>query len=238
MHPDLDRLVRAQELDRALADVRGRLDRLEPRKQAAEDRLVRARRAITEAEERSKAVALAKRAAEKDAETLGEQERKFQTQLTQVKKNDEYAALLHEIAAAQRRRSELETVVLERMDEEGKVAGAIAAAKAALVDAEKEVTATRAVVAAEEAVLRTEEGGLVARRDGALAQLPPALRSRYEKLLVARKGRAVSELTGDGCAACGAHLPPQKAIAIRRGDSVVECPDCGRILVPTAPSAS
>jgi predicted nucleic acid-binding Zn-ribbon protein len=238
MHPDLDRLVRAQELDRALADVRGRLDRLEPRKRAAEERLVQAKRAISEAEERAKAVALAKRAAEKDAETLGEQERKFQTQLTQVKKNEEYTALLHEIAAAQKRRSELETLVLEKMDEEGRAAGAITAAKADLVTAEKEVAATREVVAAEEALLRTEEGGLEARRDGALAQLPPALRSRYEKLLVARKGRAVSELAGDGCSACGAHLPPQKAIAVRRGESVVDCPDCGRILVPTAPAAS
>jgi predicted nucleic acid-binding Zn-ribbon protein len=238
LHPDLDRLVRAQELDRALADVRGRIERLAPRRKAADELLVGAKKAVAEAEERARALALAKRAAEKDAETLGEQERKFQTQLTQVKKNEEYAALLHEIAGAQKRRSELETVVLEKMDEEGRAAAAITAAKAALAAAEKEAAAVRAAVAADEAVLRTEEGGLVARRDGALGQLPPALRTRYEKLLVARKGRAVSELSGDVCTACGAHMPPQKAIAVRRGESVVDCPDCGRILVPATQAAS
>jgi predicted nucleic acid-binding Zn-ribbon protein len=235
MHPDLDRLVRAQELDRELIDVRARLDRLAPRKQAADDALAAARRAVSEAEERVKAVALAKRAAEKDAETLVEQERKFQTQLTQVKKNEEYSALLHEIAAAQKRRSALETTVLEKMDEEGRAAEGVTAARAALAAAEREVAATRAAIAADEAALRTQEGGLEARRDGALGQLPPALRSRYEKLLVARKGRAVAVLLGEGCEACGAHLPPQKAIAVRRGDAVVECPDCGRILVPSPP---
>jgi predicted nucleic acid-binding Zn-ribbon protein len=236
MHPDLDRLVRAQELDRALADVRGRLDRLGTRKQVAEAGVVAAKRAVAEAEEKAKAVALAKRAAEKDAETLGEQERKFQTQLTQVKKNEEYSALLHEIAAAQARRSALETVVLEKMDEEGRAAEGIAAARASLAAAEKEAAAARATIAGEEGELKAEEGGLLARRDAALGLLPPGLRSRYEKLLVARKGRAVSELSGDVCAACGAHLPPQKAIAVRRGESVVDCPDCGRILVPTAPA--
>ena len=237
MHPDLDRLVRAQELDRELIDVRGRIDRLAPRKQAADDALAAARRGVAAAEERVKAVALAKRNAEKDAEALVEQERKFQTQLTQVKKNEEYSALLHEIAGAQKKRSALETVVLEKMDEEGRAAEGVALAKASLAAAEREAAQTRETIAGEEATLRTEEGGLAARRDAALADLPPMLRGRYEKLLVARKGRAVAVLLGDGCEACGAHLPPQKAIAIRRGDSVVECPDCGRILVPGPPVA-
>ena len=231
MHPDLERLVRAQEHDRALADVRQRIDRLAPRKKAADDLVAGAKKAIADAEERAKAVALAKRTAEKDAETLAEQERKFQTQLTQVKKNEEYSALLHEIEAAKKRRSERETLVLEKMDEEGKVAEALAAAKASLASAEKEAAKLREVIAADEATLRGEEGGYEARRDAALGQLPPNLRTRYEKLLVAKKGRAVSELAGDVCSACGAHLPPQKAIAVRRGDSVVDCPDCGRILV-------
>jgi predicted nucleic acid-binding Zn-ribbon protein len=232
MHPDLDRLVRAQELDRALADVRQRLDRLAPRKQAADALVAAAKKTIADAEERARAAALAKRTAEKDAETLVEQERKFQTQLTQVKKNDEYAALLHEIEAARKRRSERETVVLEKMDEEGRIAESIVKAKAALAAAEQEAALVRSAIAADEATLKAEEGGLEARRDGALGQLPAPLRTRYQKLLAAKKGRAISELAGDVCSACGAHLPPQRAIAIRRGESVVDCPDCGRILVP------
>jgi predicted nucleic acid-binding Zn-ribbon protein len=234
MHQDLERLVRAQELDHSLAEVRGRIDRLVPRRQAADDLLTTSRAAVARAEERLKGLALAKRKAEQDAETLIGQERKFQTQLTQVKKNEEYAALLAEIAGAQKRRSECETIVLEKMDEEARAAGEIAEAKAALAAAEKTAAAARESIAADEAALRGEEGGFLARRDAALGELPAPLRSRYERLLVGKKGRAVSALAGETCSACGSHLPPQKAIAVRRGESVVECPDCGRLLVPPA----
>jgi hypothetical protein len=125
------------------------------------------------------------------------------------------------------------------MDEEGRVAAAIAAAKAALAAAEKLAASEQSTIAAEESVVRAEEQALMARRDAALADLPAALRARYDRLLGAKRGVAVAVLEKDACAACGSHLPPQKAIAVRRGEAVVECPDCGRILVPvTVPSAS
>ncbi len=232
MHPDLDRLVRAQDIDRVLYETRGRLERLTPRRQAAEESVAAARRTLAGAEERVKAVALARRTAEKDVETFGEQERKFQTQLTQVKKNEEYTALLHEIEGAKKKRSERETAVLESMDEEARAAAAVTAAKAALATAEKAAETDRSAIAAEEAVVRGEEQALLARRDAVLADLPSGLRARYDRLLGAKRGVAVAVLEKDACAACGSHLPPQKAIAVRRGEGVVECPDCGRILVP------
>jgi len=232
VHPDLDRLVRAQEIDRALTETRSRLERLLPRRKAADDSVAAARRTLSEAEERVKAVALARRTAEKDVETFGEQERKFQTQLTQVKKNEEYTALLHEIEGAKKKRSERETAVLETMDEEGRSTAAVAAAKAALAVAERAAETDRAAITAEESIVRVEEQALLARRDAVLADVPGTLRARYDRLLGAKRGVAVAVLEKDACAACGSHLPPQRAIAIRRGEAVVECPDCGRILVP------
>ena len=231
MTPELESLWRAQALDRALLSVRERLAAMPAKRGRVDAGLIGAKAALAAAEEKSKAAALAKRDAEKQAEGLAEQERKFQTQLTQVKKNDEYAALLHEIAAAKQKRSELETFVLERMDQESAVAAEVKRAKAGLAEANGDADGQRAKIAAEEAALNEEEAALVGRRVEALSTLPATLRARYERILIARKGQAIAELQKDSCGGCGGKLPPQAAIEVRRGLAVVECPDCGRLII-------
>jgi predicted nucleic acid-binding Zn-ribbon protein len=229
--PEIESLWRAQSLDRALLAVRERLKAFPLRRTRVDAGLVGAKSALAAAEEKAKAAALAKRDAEKQAETLAAQELKFQGQLTQVKKNDEYAALLHEIAAAKSKREELETFVLERMEQEASVAAEVKRAKATLAEAEKGANGERATIAAEEAAVHAEESDLTARRSEALSTLPAVLRARYERILIARKGQAIAELTKDSCSGCGGRIPPQAAKEVRRGLAVVECPDCGRMLI-------
>jgi predicted nucleic acid-binding Zn-ribbon protein len=229
--PELVSLWRAQQLDRGLLSVRERLAALPARRARIEAGLGGAKAAVLGAEEKVKAATLAKRDAEKQAEALAEQERKFQGQLTQVKKNEEYAALLHEIAAAKQKREALETFVLEKMEQESAMAAEVARAKAALAESDRGADGERAKVAAEEAALKAEEADLVARREEALSTLPAVLRARYERILVARKGQAIAELVKDSCAGCGGRLPMQAAIEVRKGLAVVECPDCGRLLI-------
>jgi predicted nucleic acid-binding Zn-ribbon protein len=227
-----------QGIDGELRAVRERLARLPLRRQEIERGTSDAKRALAGAEERTKSAALAKRKAEQDADALGEQEKKFQLQLSQVKKNDEYTALLHEIDATKRRRSELETFVLERMEEEGLVAAEVARAKEAFSGAQTKAAQESRVVDDEEKALRGEESALEAKRDGLLGQLPPGLRGRYQRIHAAKKGQALAELVAGACAACGATLPPQTAIEVRRGTNVLECPSCGRILVHRSESSA
>ncbi len=231
MTPELEILWRVQDLDRALGAVRERLVAFPARRAALAQRLSAAKDALARAEDASKARALAKRDAESQAESLTQQERKFQTQLTQVKKNEEYAALLAEIEGARRKRSELETFVLEKMEEEGAAAAASARAKQALAETDSAVKAENRDVDADEGRVKAEEAGLMAEREAALNGLPASLRARYERVHVAKKGQAVAELVRDSCGVCGSRLPPQAAIEVRRGTAVVECPDCGRMLL-------
>ena len=231
MTPELESLWQAQALDRALLGVRERLATFPARRTKVDQSLTAAKAGVAAAEERGKASQLARREAEKTAESLVEQERKFQIQLTQVKKNEEYAALLHEIANAQKKRGELETFVLEKMEQEAAVAADTKRARAVLAEAEKIANAEKATITADEDAVRKEEKDLLARREEALAALPAALRARYERILIARKGNAIAELVGDSCAGCGGRIPAQAAIQVRRRLAVVECPDCGRLLI-------
>ena len=231
MTPEIESLWRAQALDRALLVVRERLTAFPTRRTRVDASLVGAKSALAAAEDKVKAAALAKRDAEKQAESLAAQELKFQGQLTQVKKNEEYSALLHEIAGAKQKREELETFVLERMEQEAAVAAEVQRAKATLAEATKGADAERAQIAADEAAVRAEETDLTTKRSEALSTLPAVLRARYERILVARRGQAIAELIKDSCAGCGGRIPPQAAKEVRRGLAVVECPDCGRLLI-------
>ncbi len=238
MTPELETLWRIQDLDRALASVRERLVVFPTQRAALAARLAAAKAALTRADEGVKARALAKRDAESQAEALVAQERKFQTQLTQVKKNEEYAALLAEIEGAKLKRSALETFVLEKMDEEGAAAAEVTRARKALAEAEKAHADETRQIDAEEAKVKAEESEVLARREAQMASLPAGLRHRYERVYAAKKGMAVADLARDSCAACGSRLPPQAAIEVRRGTAVVECPDCGRILLHKVVSES
>jgi predicted nucleic acid-binding Zn-ribbon protein len=220
-----------QGLDGELRAVRDRLARLPARRQEIDRVSSLAKASLAASEERVKQAALAKRKAEQDAEALGEQEKKFQLQLSQVKKNDEYSALLHEIEATKKRRSELETFVLERMEEEGQVAAEVARAKDAFASAQAKAKDETKVVDDEERALKGEESALEGKREALLGELPSALRARYQRIHTAKKGQALAELVAGSCAACGAGMPPQTAIEVRRGQNVLECPTCGRILV-------
>lgn len=231
MTPDLETLWRIQDLDRQLSSVRQRLAAFPERRTAAAARLAAAKGALARAEEGVKARALAKRDAESQAEALVAQERKFQTQLTQVKKNEEYTALLAEIKGAQKKRSDLETFVLEKMEEEGAATAEVARAKAALAEAQAHAAAEEKQIAGEESQVEAAATDLAARRATELAALPLALRARYERVFAGKKGQALAELARDSCAACGSRLPMQTAIEVRRGSAIVECPDCGRLLL-------
>ena len=228
-----------QGIDGELRHVRERLARLPAKRQEIERGTSEAKVALAASEERVKSAALAKRKAEQDAEALGEQEKKFNLQLSQVKKNDEYSALLHEIEATKKKRSELETFVLERMEDEGQVAAMVTRAKETLAKAQAKASEETRVVDGEESGLKSEEAALEARRDGLLAELPQQLRGRYQRIHTAKNGEALAELVAGACGACGAAMPLQTAIEVRRGQNVLECPSCGRILVyRSAPDAS
>src|SRR5205807_9039003 len=125
-----------------------------------------------------------------------------------VTNQQQFEAIRHEIAAVKAKRDRLETEVLERLDVEERDTAAHAEKAKALERAEAEAMVTTAKLDAEAAGLRAEIAALAARRDLALASLPPLARTRYERLRQGRGGRAVAAVVHGACGGCHASLPP------------------------------
>ena len=55
----------------------------------------------------------------------------------------------------------------------------------------------------------------------------------YDQLLFRRRGVAIARVERGVCLACHITLPLKEASRLRRGDALVTCGNCGRILIPS-----
>jgi len=151
--------------------------------------------------------------------------------LMSSKKQEEYTAAIREADAARKHISKLEEQILEKME-------ANDAAVAALKEREPEVEKLRAEmqerIKSFEEQITTQEAELAARkeeRERSLAKLPKNLSMMYNRISTRiRDGVAVAEARNGSCTACFMALRPQVMSEIRRGEEVVTCENCNRIL--------
>jgi hypothetical protein len=143
----------------------------------------------------------------------------------------EYTAAIRETDAARKHISLLETQVLEQMESHD-------AAEARMGELEPQVATLRAErdqkVAAfdlEVAAQREELERCRRERERLLAELPKELSHKYDYISKRiRGGVAVAEARNNSCTACFMALRPQVMTQVRRGDEIITCDNCTRIL--------
>jgi uncharacterized protein len=231
MSEEIDRLWALQSLDEQALAVRSVLARFPEQRRELEHRVVESRQQLEQAKARLGEAQKQRRDLERQAGAIGEQERHFQQQLPAIKKNEEYTALLHEIEGARRKRSEIETQVLLRMEEEELEQHERPVLEQALKAAEGQAAERAKLIDAEEAGEQQKLGALEARREAHVRELPAATRARYERVHTSRDGRAVVAILKGACGGCYRTLPPAVLQEARRRDRMMSCEGCGRIII-------
>lgn len=239
MSSDLERLIKLQHLETAIASARARIATHPQRLQDADARLQEATDALSAARERLKQSQEQRRAVEKDATMYQSRLGKFKDQLSEVKTNREYQAIQKEIEVAQTELGTVEEKVLERMMEADALAGEIKHAEMACAARQKEIDAEKKMLTQE---LADDEASLdqaTAARGVLLAEIDPALAALFDQVAKARKGVAISSATRDGlCSLCHVRLRPFVFQQVRRNDSIIQCESCRRILYYVPPPAA
>ena len=231
MSEEIDVLWELRQLDEEMLTLRSEQGRFPEERRTLDQRVAGEKGRLEELKSRLAAAQMSRRQVEKDIEVLAEQERKFQSQLPAVKKNEEYTALLHEIAATRQKRSDLETRVLLQMEEEEQVQGERPVREAALHAAEREAAERRAAVDAAESAIRAKLDALEAERAPRIERLGTVTRSRYERVRASREGRAVVAILKGACGGCFRTQPPQMLQEAKRRDRFVICDGCGLLLI-------
>jgi predicted nucleic acid-binding Zn-ribbon protein len=231
MNEELQVLWALHGLDERLVTLQAALQRHPAERRSLEQRVGAERQALEGFAKRISDLQLQHRKMEQDIEALQGEERKFQGQLPLVKKNEEYRALMDEIADRKGKRSDRETELLGLMEDEQRLQGERPKLEGSLRAIEGETARRLEAIAAEETMEKEQVAAVEAERRTLLERLPAQLRGRYERIRASREGRAVVPILKGSCGGCYRGQPPQALQEARRGDRPLICDGCGRILI-------
>jgi predicted nucleic acid-binding Zn-ribbon protein len=232
--------MQVQSVDLRLNDVRARLATF-PRKLADLDARIAAARGEVD---RSKAAQLAtskdRKKYELDVEQWKEKVRKYKDQTSQIKTNEAYKALQHEVQMAEAEIAKAEDRLLEQMVASEEYDRRIKASEKALKEVEEIVRGERANVETEKTAAEKQFAELNAERERLAAEIPEDMRDHYERIAKKHNGVSLAEVRDEKCTACGMRVRPHVFQEMRRANSeqMFHCETCTRILYYVEPTVA
>lgn len=144
-----------------------------------------------------------------------------------------------EIAVFALQRAEQEEAELAVMQQEEELAAEILSSQKERTAQETLQRKARESLASKEAELEARLRALAEERSNLTSPVPEPFLRAYERLRSQKSlaGRAVATLEGRACGGCHIALPEMARTSLSKGDEVVQCEPCGRILIRETPSA-
>lgn len=229
MLPEIENLLRLQEADKEIRRLQEEIAELPKRVAAIERKLAGTKAQLEKAQAAMKADEAARRKHDTTIADLRGKISKYRDQSLEVKTNEQYKALLHEIEFAEKDISATEDKILELMlnadVREKEVKAAEAELKAETAEIEKEKAEARQRTAEDEKQLVEWR----ARREQIRAGTSEDLLRHYERVSKFR-GSGIAEVRDQKCMGCQVMLRPQTYNDVRAGGQIVFCDSCQRVL--------
>ena len=230
MNPDLEHLIRLQQLDTEIDSARRRIADIPGVQEALSARLEQATAAVASAKERLAGSQSERKKIEADVAAIQTRLSKYKGQLLELKTNKEYQTMQHEIATAEEAIRSHEDRVLERMEEAESLSRELKGAELELKTQEAAIAVERKSLDAEAAALQKTIDERTAARTAEAKQLTPDALRLFEHVSKQRRGLAVAEARDGGCTVCHVRMRPQMFNEVRRGEHLIQCESCLRIL--------
>jgi predicted nucleic acid-binding Zn-ribbon protein len=227
----VEALYRLQALETEIDETRAALDTVQSGLQANEER-ASARRELRETEEAMRASRGRLRELELDLDQISSKIASTEEMLYggQVTNPKELAGLDQELHYLRRRRSEVEDETLVSMDEVERREAQFETAERHFEAAEQRWQTTQNELRQEAEGLRSRLAALEAERKTKLSSVSREDLSTYENARRQTAGPAVVLLEGGICQGCRVALPTSLVQQVRRGQDLVYCGSCHRIL--------
>jgi hypothetical protein len=178
----------------------------------------------------------ARAASEAELHTTRESLERAERNLMRSQNEKDYTAAIREADAARKQIATLETQILERMETIEKAEAEIAEHAPELERLQKELETNLQNFEKQTAEQTEQLAHLRSERERLERELPKSATTLYNRIGARIRDRvAVAEAKNGACTACLMKLRPQIMAQVRRGDEIVTCDNCNRILyyVPT-----
>jgi predicted nucleic acid-binding Zn-ribbon protein len=234
MNPVLEKLLVLQDRDSRLARLNSELARI-PQEQAGLDRQ---EKAAVDAAEQAKTESRRNEADRKklqmDSAAKMDQVRKYKTQLLEIKNNEQFHALQHEIVAAESEVRKIEDVELELMEKYEVLQVSVKQADAKLKETKHSIETQRVDLTKKAGVVQVQANELTEERKRLAAEIDESVLDRYDRIFRSKHGQAVVRISNGLCTGCHLKLTAQEIHDAQGGSELVTCTNCGRILYWTA----
>ncbi|MBI4377161.1 MAG: hypothetical protein HY549_12015 [Elusimicrobia bacterium] len=226
----LHQLLSLQEHDSALDKLKAEMDKLPTQISVLKGELDGVKGQAAQA--KNKIIELEKKKKSKELELAQKEEavRKHSADLNQVKTNEAFKALQQEMDKAKGEGGQIETEILEIMEEIDRCRKEEKAVLASVATDEKRISG-------EIAALERQMGELKARydadklvRDQSAAPVSSDIMRIYDHVRSRGKLNAVVAIDGNICSACRISLAPQVIVEATKAKSLITCESCQRIL--------
>jgi predicted nucleic acid-binding Zn-ribbon protein len=228
MSPEIEHLISLQGTDREIQRLKAEIAELPRRVAVIEEKLAGTNAGLEKARASVKADDAARRKYESAINDLRQKISKYRDQSLDVKTNDQYKALLHEIQFAEQEISANEDKIIELMVNAEARDKQVKAAEAELKEETAEIEREKAIARDRTAQDEKELAEWTAKRDAARAAVDPDLLRHYDRVSKFR-GSGIAEVRDQKCSGCSVMLRPQMYNEVR-GGKLLQCDSCQRIL--------
>jgi predicted nucleic acid-binding Zn-ribbon protein len=223
-------LIQLQECDNRITRALQAKERAPMKIQKLEDELRAMEAQFKADEEQLEAFKSNRRQLERDIQELDGKIEKSSTKLTQIKSNKEYTAALKEIDDLKTIKFQTEEKAIQMMETAEELERKCKDHKDALKALKDQCETDKDAVKQELLKLEKELESLQKEKNQLCCDFDQNLLKKYLFLKERKGGLAISSVVTGVCQTCHMGIPPQKFNELIRGNDLMTCPHCNRII--------
>jgi len=227
---EIETLVRLQQIELEMIRLQQEVDKVENEKKGLAARL-----AAFESALEADRLALAQvqqqcTDLEQEIQVVNDRIIKSNETLRMVKTNKEYQVLLREVDDNKKRKNGLEDHVLTLYEQREVAEVRLKETEAQFLELKQQILAEQAKIDELTMDDREQLAELEEQQRSIGESLNPALLNRFRRIARMNQGQAVARISDETCMGCFMNVPPQLCIEVQRGNQMISCPQCSRIL--------